>query len=175
MRTSRRIWLKLSLAGALIVAASAYPFWRKLRIRLLPITDAERRAVTRIVDLVVPADETPGAIELGIHVAVLATFEASHWDERRLAEACLWLDRRARADHDKDFVELDEPLQIELIAEMAAEPRESDRGRVFRILRNETMARYYARPESWRGLGIDGPPQPVGYPGYADPPRARSA
>lgn len=167
--------MKLSLAAVLIVAAGAYALWRKLRIRLVPITDAERRAVTRMVDLVVPADETPGAIDLGIHTAVLATFEASRWDKRRLAEACMWLDLRARADHDKVFVELDEPLQIELIAQMAAEPRESNRGRVFRILRNETMARYYARPESWRGLGIDGPPQPVGYPEYADPPVKRSA
>ncbi len=173
MHPSRRTWLKISLAG-ILVAGGVAPLWRSIRIRLRPITDTERHATSRMVDLMVPRDETPGAIDLGLHLAILGRIEASRWDSRRLAQACMWLDQRARADHGRDFLELDEALQIAVMERLETEPRGSDPARAFGALRNETMSLFYARPESWAGLGIDGPPQPTGYPDYADLPRARS-
>lgn len=173
MHPARRTWLKISLAG-LLVAGGIAPFWRRIRIRLRPITDTERHATARMVDLMVPRDESPGAVDLGVHLAILARIETSRWDGQRLAEACMWLDRQARAAHGRDFLGLDEPLQVALMETLEAEPRESDPARAFRALRHETMSLFYARPESWPGLGIDNPPQPAGYPDYADMPRARS-
>ena len=46
---------------------------------------------------------------------------------------------------------------------MAALPWESPPGRFFAVMRNTVMADYYAQPESWRGLALDRPPQPLGF------------
>lgn len=144
-------------------------------MRLVPITDLERGVVARIVDLLIPSEETPGARRLGLDRELLADIEKTRWDARWVAEAVLWLDAQARAGDGDDFLALDEAGQTALLHRMGAAPEGSAPARVFRLLRNAAMTAYYARPESWPSLGFDGPPQPAGFPGYAGPPTARRA
>lgn len=175
MPLNRRSWLKLTTSGAALPGAGLFALPRRLRMRLVPITDLERAVVSRIVGLLVPADETPGALQLGVDRELLADIEKKRWDSRWVAEAVSWLDTQASNDAGKKFLALDEPRQIALLERMEATQKGSAPARVFRMLRNATMTAYYARPESWPSLGFDGPPQPAGFPGYASPPAAGRA
>lgn len=175
MALNRRNWLKLTTSGAMLPGAGLLALPRRLRIRLVPITDLERQVVSRIVDLLIPPDETPGALQLGLERELLAGVEKKRWDARWVAEAVLWLDAQARADAGRDFLALDEARQVALMTRMETAPEGSAPARAFRLLRHATMSAYYARPEIWPSLGFDGPPQPTGFPGYASPPAARQA
>lgn len=170
----RRTWAKLATAGALAAAAAALPFLRPLRIRVRPVTDRERGMLARVVDLLVPRDETPGAIDLGVHRSLLAGLEVRPQAAHGLADACLMLDRLSRARRGADFLDLGEPAQSEVLAQAFGPQAHPVLSRTLRNLRRETMTLYYARPESWPGLGIGAPPQPLGYPGYADAPAGRA-
>jgi len=170
----RRTWVRLSVAGALASAVASIPFLRRLRVRILPVTDHERQTLTRVVDLLVPSDDTPGAIDLGIDRSILARFEATRQEARRLADVCLALDRLARGLQGSDFLSAAEAAQIEVITGLMVKERNPAVARALRALRRQTMTLYYSRPESWTGLGIHAPPQPAGYPDYADPPSAGS-
>ncbi|MCD6672512.1 MAG: gluconate 2-dehydrogenase subunit 3 family protein [Burkholderiaceae bacterium] len=170
MTLNRRNWLKLAASGTVLPGAGLLTLPRRLRMRIVPITALERAVVSRIVDLLIPTDETPGALRLGIDREVLADIEARRWDARWVAEAALWLDAQARADDGDDFLTLDDARQIALLQRMESAPEGGTPARVFRLLRHATMSAYYARPETWPSLGFDGPPQPAGFPGYAGPP-----
>ncbi|HLT28283.1 MAG TPA: gluconate 2-dehydrogenase subunit 3 family protein [Zeimonas sp.] len=175
MPLNRRSWLKVTTSGALLPGIGVFALPRRLRMRLAPITDVERSVVARIVDLLVPADNSPGALQLGIDREVLSDIGDRGWNARWVAEAVLWLDTQAHADGGGDFLELDEARQLALLRRMETEPEGNAPARVFRLLRHATMTAYYARPETWPSLGFDGPPQPVGFPGYASPPAAPRA
>jgi hypothetical protein len=43
--------------------------------------------------------------------------------------------------------------------------------RAFRRTRHEAFVHYYADARSWPAIGYGGPPQPDGFPDYAQPPR----
>jgi hypothetical protein len=171
MRLNRRNWLKLLVSGSLVGAVGAVAVSRRLRIKLQAITESERRTFTRIVDLLIPSDGAPGAIDLGVHLAVLGKVESNRWDSQLVAEAFLWLDRQSGGE---GFLGLDEARQIALLTRMEAEPQRSVPARAFRLLRTETMTRYYAMPETWPSLGFNGTPQPAGFMDYAEPPARRS-
>lgn len=172
MTLNRRSWLKVTASSTMLPGLGLLTLPRRLRIRLAPITDVERGTVSRIVDLLIPADDTPGALALGIDREILAGIETRRWDARWVAEAVLWLDTQAHDDSSDDFVSLDAPRQVALLARMETAPDGSAPARVFRMLRQAAMTSFYGRPESWPSLGFDGPPQPVGFPGYAGPPDA---
>ncbi len=174
MTLNRRHWLKLTTSGITIPGFGVFGLPRRLRIKVTPITDVERRVVARVVDLLIPSDETPGALHFGIDREVLADIERRRYDAQRVAEAALWLDSEARADGFDDFVSLDEARQFALLARMEDSTEADSPARAFRLLRHATMTAYYARPEVWPSLHFDGPPQPAGFPGYANPPRSRA-
>lgn len=172
---SRRNWLKFTTSSTLLPGIGWLTIPRRARMRLVPITDLERETVSRVVGLLIPADETPGAVELGIDRTVLQEIEANHWNARWVAEAVLWLDAQAKTDGVDRFLTLDDGRQIALLERMEAAPLDSAPGRVFRLLRHSAMIEYYGLPETWPSLGFDGPPQPAGFPGYAGPPAAPRA
>jgi len=176
MPIKRRVWLKLFVFAAALAAVGVLSLPRRVRIKLRAITARERAAVARIVDLLVPADAgAPGAAELGVHSALLEDIAANRWDSQYLAEGVLWLDEQALAADGAAFLGVGRSRQIALLERMQAEPAGSVPARAFRRLRDDTMTLYYSRPESWPSLGFGGPPQPLGFPDHAEPPRPRSS
>jgi Gluconate 2-dehydrogenase subunit 3 len=172
---TRRDWLKLVAAGATLAMLGGLAWqFRRVRLRLQPVTDLERAMIARIVDLLVPRDETPGAVDLGVHRRVISELEGNRTLAKLYAEALLDLDRDARAKHGADFLALDTARQESLLQVLSEAPRSMLGGRIFRLLRRDTMRFYYARPEVWPSLGFDGPPQPRGFLDYTDPPRPRA-
>ena len=172
---TRRRWLRLVAGGAMVAAIAGGLAWkyRQLRLSWLPIMQHEQAMITRIVDLLVPRDETPGALDLGVHRLVISELSDNRTRAKGFAEALLDLDRHALAEHGAEFLELNATLQETLLLTLAAAPRRTPGGRFIRLLRYDTMRHYYARPEVWPSLGFDGPPQPRGFIDYTQPPRPR--
>lgn len=127
--------------------------------------------ITRVVDLMVPRDETPGAVDLGIDQRVIQELESNRSLAKAYAWALLDLDREAALMHRDNFLALDAATQERLLQGLADAPRSTSGRRIVLKLREDTMRYYYARPEVWPSLGFDGPPQPRGFLDYTEPPR----
>lgn len=128
-----------------------------------------------VVDTLVPADDlSPSAASLDIHTEIL---EAARQPGREgtldiLTQGTAWCE--ARAGH-TGFAALPEERRIEFLAEAEGAVLSVAQA-FFRHMRRETMRLYYARPEAVAGFAaFDGPPQPDGYPGFADPPAKAGA
>lgn len=133
------------------------------------IADATLRAY---VDVLIPADETPGATALGVDKQLLATGARERGHQRLLEAGVDWLNTRARARYGRAFPELDEPGREAIVGDAAAAAFGTLPRVFFERTRAAAFFHYYGRPESWRGMAhYRGPPQPLGFPDYTEPPR----
>lgn len=134
------------------------------------LTPIEQAILTSFVDLLIPRDETPGAVDLGIHRILL---ERAGQSERFRADAkkiCNSLTRHAAKWGGSDFPNLAEERRASLIATLERAPTDSFEKRFFDAMRQFVFHWYYADPRSWEQLCYQGPPQPRGYPEYRDRP-----
>lgn len=161
----------LGLSGVFVIGG----WWRQIRMRAFPVSDTERSMLRRLVDVLVPRDETAGALDFGIDQRLIAEVERNRPMARRIAEACHWLDRQAGLRHGRRFLELAADETDGILAAMAATGRLSIPHDTFWWLRDRVMDEYYTRAETWAPLGLEGPPQPLGYPDYDQPPHGAPA
>ncbi len=163
MPISRRDFLRFVLGGGLL-AASAYLF--KETLRPSQLSRDEERTLEALLDTLIPADETPGALQFGVAEKIKA--KVSEEDRYRLLirKGCAWLDDTARKSNSKSFGVLSEKDR-DLILESALK---SDAGSVQRIffqqIRADAFHYYYSDRRSWARIGYNGPPQPDGFPNY---------
>jgi len=133
-----------------------------------PVLDVTLRAW---LDVLIPADETPGAGQLGVDRDLLKKARKDDDYGQVLARGVAWLDRQARDLGDKDFLALDDGARESIASRAAAAGTESLEGLFFQLTRVDALRYYYIRPEAWHGLpGYHGPPQPLGYLDYQRPP-----
>ncbi len=153
-RAARRLAITLALTGLPWPAMTAGP--------AATLTERQRLGFAAVCDTLVPADPlTPAASDLGVVATILADIEGDADARRLLASACEWLDARS----DGDFAVADVEVREAALEAMSRQPWESPAGRFFQLARNTVMAEYYAQPAAWRGLALDRPPQPIGFPG----------
>lgn len=94
--------------------------------------DEEQQALTaRLVDLIIPETDTPGARAAGAHAFIDEMLAGwMHDDERdRFFAGLADVERRAEAAHGRAFVDLDEAQQVAMLTEMDREayaPRDPD-------------------------------------------------
>jgi hypothetical protein len=83
-----------------------------------------------------------------------------------------WLNKQARAGYGLDFPALDEGGRDAIVRQAAAAGLDSLPRVFFERTRADAFFHYYGRPESWRGMAhYRGPPQPLGFMDYTQPPR----
>jgi len=125
------------------------------------------------LDILIPADETPSATSLDVDKQLLAVASGQRDYQTLLEWGLDWLNRRAREQYGREFPELEEGNREAVVRE-AAEAGYNTLPRVFfERTRADAFFHYYGRPESWRGIAhYRGPPQPLGFPDYIDPPHA---
>ena len=127
------------------------------------VGDADRIAGVfgAFCDTLVPADAlTPAASTLGVPAAILDDVRGNALGERLVGAGCAWLDAACAGD----FAAATEAVRVGALERMQAMPWESPAGRFFVVMRNTVMADYYVQPAAWRGLALDRPPQPLGFP-----------
>lgn len=113
------------------------------------------------LDTLLPSDASSGsASDLAIPNEILVESSNDPIYARLLQAGCQWLDLAAEGR----FADAS-PRVREVIVAWAAEsdwnqvPR-----RFYELLRQRALELYYSKPESWGGLPLTRPPQPIGYP-----------
>lgn len=103
---------------------------------------AEYQTLEVLTEIIIPADESPGAREAG--VSEFIDFMAAHGEEeirRPMRDGLAWLDGKAKQMHNRIFVELSPDQQTETLKEIAR--RKTDGYQFFRLIRRYTVMGYY--------------------------------
>lgn len=119
-------------------------------------SDAEYAMVERLADLIIPSDGTPGAKEAG--VAEFIDFMVANDPEPQYAfrTGLAWLNAHSEQSAGKRFVELTPEQQISLLEPLGfkdkARPGEETGRQFFRLMRQFTVAGFYASEIGYKAL-----------------------
>jgi len=115
------------------------------------------------LDTLLPRDALSGsASELGIPAAMLGEAAGDELYSRLIRVGCQWLDRAAEGS----FAAAAPRVHEVIVTWMADSDWDEVPRRFYELLRQRAVELYYSRPESWAGLAISRPPQPIGYPDH---------
>lgn len=172
MRLARRRFFARSVSGWLL--AKVLPVHAGPILDATPVTPPPREAPTlgAYVDTLIPADETPSGSELGVAQQLLKVAGGRPDYQQLLDLGLAWLNQRARAKFDRDFSDLGEGERESVVSQAADADFHTLPRLFFERTRADAFFLYYGRPETWRGIRyFHGPPQPLGFMDYTQPPR----
>ena len=137
----------------------------------------EAGTVTVLVDRLIPATDLPvgGAVAIGIDrrfadlAAVSPQLNLTEL-QQILVAGIAWLDTRARTEGAAGFRALPEERQLDLMAAAFASDDPGAR-KMMAVLRHRVMSLYYSNDSIKAAFAYTGPPQPEGFPDFADPPQ----
>jgi Gluconate 2-dehydrogenase subunit 3 len=158
-------------SGAAQVPASPY--------KPLFFSPPQFRLVEHLAELIIPADDSPGAKEAGVaefidfmlanRAAVTADEDARSVEERlrqgtaaqiQFAAGLNWLDVRSKSQHKNAFMDCTPSEQVALLEELAYKSKftpTTERGReFFKMLRDYTVIGYYTSKIGLESLGYPG-------------------
>jgi hypothetical protein len=159
---NRRVLLQ-RLSGLGLLAGAGWLF----KQALFPhYPDFDQQATWRVwIDHLIPEDETPGALSLGIDAKILEKSEYLDLVEK----GTLWLYKTAKDRFDKPYTALSESEAESLIVMASKESGDSIPNSFFLYTRLEAMKLYYADPRSRVGTVWEQNPQPAGHPDFQQP------
>ena len=155
-------------SGLLLVAAQTSLFgWPRpgeAAENAAPASPAAPAAtLAAFLDTLLPRDALSGsASDLGVPDTILNESAGDEPYSRLIRVGCLWLDRAAEGR----FATSSARVQEVIVAWMADSDWNEVPRRFYELLRQRAVELYYSRPESWAGLAITRPPQPIGYPDH---------
>ncbi len=127
-------------------------------------------ALPAFLDTLIPEDISPSASQLNVGPELIGRARQESGFERLLILGCTWLNEQSYKQGKQAFENLDEASRIAIV-KTAEQSAERSIPRVFfKAVRYYAFEIYYAHPATWVSLGYTGPPQPVGFPDYAEPP-----
>ena len=119
-----------------------------------------------------PSDaSSPGAGRLGVQDALIAKALPTPDYFGLLKFGVRWADVTAQRMGKQSFAALEAGSREIVVARAEAAGLDQLPGLFFHHTRMDGAEIYYARKESWAGLGISRPPQPIGYPFHARAPQ----
>ena len=127
-----------------------------------PDEPAAALVLEAFVDTLIPADATPAASTLGVDLEILESSRADLAYVHLIHLGCRWLNHQSGGD----FTRLPEADRIPILRWMEQADRRTLPALFFNRIRHQAMAIYYSKPPSWKGLGLNHPPQPLGYMDY---------
>lgn len=131
----------------------------------IPTSSISMASLNALLDTLIPADKlTPAASTIGVGSILLKQAESDAIFRPWLMEGLKWLDQGVIGS----FAKRSENERTQLVQQLANSAVGSQPRIFFELLRVRTMTAYYADPRSIVGLAIDRPPQPIGYPDFAD-------
>ncbi|UCE78583.1 MAG: gluconate 2-dehydrogenase subunit 3 family protein [Nitrospiraceae bacterium] len=166
-KISRRLFLKLSI-GAGLLASSGYIF--KTVLWPSQVTPDETKTLASYLDTLIPPDITPGAVELNVHEMIISKTRTDRKYRRLIKKGCRWLDTEAGSFNADRFASLGELNRQKIVKIASQGKRDSLTGIFFERTRLDAFFYYYGTIQSWKSLGYEGPPQPIGFPDYTSPP-----
>jgi hypothetical protein len=145
----------------------------------LTFTDEQRRAVTALCDVIIPADDkSPSAGSIGvpdfIDEWISAPYPGQQADRKQILDGLVWLDRESKKRFRKNFAGLTEEQQRTICDDIChtpkAKPEFQSAARFFAKFRNLTAGGFYTSPPGFKDVQyignialatFDGPPPEV--------------
>ena len=127
-------------------------------------------ALPALLDTLLPEDISPSASQLNVGPDLIRAARRESGFERLLILGCAWLNEQAQKQGQPLFEKLDEESRIAIVKTAEQSAGRSLPRVFFNAVQQYAFGIYYAHPETWVSLGYTGPPQPVGFPDYAEPP-----
>ncbi len=145
----------------------------------LTFSEGQRRTVTALVDLILPADDrSPAASTVGVPAFidewVSAPYATQQADRPVLLDGLQWLEAESRKRFEADFAALTAAQQSQIADAIchlpAAKPGFETAAKFFHLFRNLTLGGYYTSPVGMKDVGFignvartrfDGPPPEV--------------
>ena len=141
------------------------------------LTDAEKRMVTALADVLLPADEFgPAASAVGvpdfIDEWVSAPYDQQQRDQKTIRQGLAWLDTAAEKRYGLPFAGCALPEKTALIDDILLEGTEAHKVAMgfFRLFRDRAAGGYYSTREGWAAIGYTGNAPMAEFPG--PPPEA---
>jgi hypothetical protein len=153
LRIGRRGFLSLPVLLALPSLSGADKI-----VKVDPVT--REKILAEYLDVLIPADDfTPSASSAELHKEILDSAKSDKAVMGMIDAGCNWLQKASKGR----WLELNAQQRTRLVEWMEKSPEGQLPNAFFVYLRDRAMRLYYAKQVSWNGLGIEGPPQPVGY------------
>jgi hypothetical protein len=165
MGVSRRSFVKL-----LALLGSLPALWRSPAAQSKQQAPLPETTLKALIDTLVPADETPGAVELGIPGLLLKTLQRAPQHQALVQQGCQWLDRQARQLGAVSFAGLNAGQREAVLQQLEKLPADTIELRFFHSTRFFVFKHYYGDPRIWSSLSYPGPPQPRGFMNYQQSP-----
>ncbi len=168
IKISRRFFSKLVAFTGLSTIFGSLLAWAQIQ----PIKDSiDITALEAYVDTLIPPDETPGAVALGVVDRILKKSETEAAYQAMIVSGCQWLNRQARKEGFEGFSKLSEENKEKIvrIAEMSLPG--SPENSFFLKTRSDSFVYYYSNPKALALLSYSGPPQPLGFLDHGLPPK----
>lgn len=122
------------------------------------------------IDTLIPEDSTASASQLGLD-KVLLEYAATIENYPELIKlGCEWLNEQSVMSYQDSFLNLSEPQRTRIVVMAEQATALSIEKQFFERVKMDLFRLYYSNPTTWSGIAFDNPPQPKGYPDYADKP-----
>jgi gluconate 2-dehydrogenase gamma chain len=153
MRTRRNLLKTAAAAGALPAVHGQHQhaeaqIARSYTPKVLKPT--QMNCVVKLVDLIIPASDTPGASAAGVPVYIDRTLSRNASAKNRFLSGMAQLDAAAKKKFGSEFSSLDAANQTQLLTAISGE--KSALGRFFKLVKDLTVEGYYT---SKPGLTIE--------------------
>jgi hypothetical protein len=173
MKTRRELLKAIAVAPVAASAHQAHSDQKLVQItkRVAPqVFDAERfPLLTRLVDLIIPRSDTPGAADVGVQYQIDGAAAANPELRKRFERGLAALDSLARAGHGKAFLELAPSGQVAVLQAASGDAR-SDISQFFQLAKEMTIDGYYSTREGLeQELGWHGNTFLSSFPGCTHP------
>lgn len=171
---SRRDLLKIAAAAPAVASAQHAHSGEKFVQLARPVAPkafdkARFQMITRLVDLVIPRTETPGAADAGVDFQIDGTAAGKPEIRAQLERGLAALDSFARKERGQKFMALAAADQIALL-EAASGHANSEAGRFFQMVKAMTIEGYYSTREGLeQELGWHGNTYLTSFPGCNHP------
>ena len=163
MMLSRRRFLQITAAGVVAAPLGC--------AGLHPLESGPLAGVLdSYLDTLLPADSTPGALELGVPAQVRGLLRRKRALEPVYRSGTAWLETQAQLRHGRGFAACPLAARDALVLHLSEQSDERLERFFHKSLRHARMF-YYSNPLAWTALGLAGTPQPAGFMDYAQAPR----
>ena len=136
------------------------------------LTAEEKRIVTVLGDLIIPADEHgPAASAVGvpdfIDEWVSAPYDAQQKDGKVIRDGLAWIDGEAKKRFGKGFADATPAQQTALLDDIVKEGTDARKAAhgFFTNFRDKVAGGYYSTPEGWKAIGYVGNVPMAEFPG----------
>jgi hypothetical protein len=136
------------------------------------LTDAERKTVSALADVIIPADENgPAASAVGIadfiDEWVSAPYDQQQKDLKVIRGGIAWIDGEAKKRFGKGFADAAPEQQTALVDDIVKEGTDARKlgHAFFSLFRDRVAGGYYSTPEGWKAIGYVGNVALAEFPG----------